>query len=117
MNERIRDLGTQAGLYVDLNGTPWPRAMSAEDCEAAYKKFAELIVQECCDVLQTETIRHDGYGYNQGALHQKIKQHFGVEESKGWVCTKCGVDRTKAICPLGHAAAITGECPMTAEAQ
>jgi hypothetical protein len=53
MNERIRDLGVQAGLYVDLDGAPWPRAMSAEECEAAYKKFAELIVQDVLnEVLQ-----------------------------------------------------------------
>ncbi len=50
--------------------------MSVDNAE----KLAELIVKECCDVLQTETIRHDGYGYNQGFLHKKIKQHFGVEE-------------------------------------
>ena len=47
MNERIQELAEQAGLYVDLNGTPWPRAMSAEESEAAYKKFAELIVFAC----------------------------------------------------------------------
>jgi hypothetical protein len=53
MNERIRELAVEAGLYVDLNGTPWPRAMSAEECEAAYKKFAELIVQDVLnEVLQ-----------------------------------------------------------------
>ena len=44
------------------------------------RKFAELIVRECCDVLQSETIRHDGYGYNQGFLHKKIKEHFGIDE-------------------------------------
>ena len=43
------------------------------------EKFAELIVQECCDVLQNEDIRYGGYGYNQGFLHKKIKEHFGVE--------------------------------------
>ena len=54
MNERIQELAEQAGLYVDLpSGTPWPRAMSAEECEAAYKKFAELIVQDVLNkVLQ-----------------------------------------------------------------
>jgi hypothetical protein len=53
MNEQILKLGVEAGLYVDLNGTPWPRAMSAEESEAAYKKFAELIVQDVLDeVLQ-----------------------------------------------------------------
>jgi hypothetical protein len=69
MNERIKELLEQAGVkYVTM-----PK-------DTVYEKFAELIVQECCDVLQTETIRHDGYGYNQGFLHKKIKQHFGVEE-------------------------------------
>lgn len=44
------------------------------------REFAELIVEECCQVLSKETIRHDGYGYNQGFLHKKIKEHLGVEE-------------------------------------
>jgi len=54
MNKRILKLAEQAGLYVDLpSGKPWPRAMSAEECKAAYKKFAELIVQDVLnEVLQ-----------------------------------------------------------------
>ena len=53
MNERIQELAEQAGLYVDLDGTPWPRAMSAEESELAYKKFAQLIVQDVLnEVLQ-----------------------------------------------------------------
>ena len=40
-----------------------------------------------------------------------------VEEHKGWVCPKCGVDRTRDVCPKGHTAALTGDCPMTATAQ
>jgi len=54
MNLRIQELADEAGLYVDLpSGTPWPRAMSAEESEAAYKKFAELIVQDVLnEVLQ-----------------------------------------------------------------
>jgi hypothetical protein len=75
MNERIRDLGIQAGLYVDLNGTPWPRAMSAEECEAAYKKFAEMLVQECAELFPE---RH--YYYSGPAVKRNIKEHFGVEE-------------------------------------
>ena len=42
---------------------------------------------------------------------------IGVEERKGWVCAKCGVDRTRDVCPKGHTAAITGDCPMIVEAQ
>lgn len=37
-------------------------------------------------------------------------------EPRGWVCGKCGTDRTKAACPKGHSAALTGDCPMTAKA-
>jgi len=72
MNERIRELSKKAVDYAS--------ACEAEAWDGAYeRKFAELIVRECCNVLQTETIRHDGYGYNQGFLHKKIKEHFGVE--------------------------------------
>jgi hypothetical protein len=74
MNERIRELEKQCWSHY-VNGVLIDGHLHFDT-----KKFAELIVQECCDVLQTETIRHDGYGYNQGALHQKIKEHFGVEK-------------------------------------
>ncbi len=71
MNERIKELWDEAAkLEPDPSWAGQTRFM---------EKFAELIVRECCDVLQTETIRHDGYGYNQGFLHKKIKEHFGVE--------------------------------------
>jgi hypothetical protein len=79
MNERIRDMGIQAGLYVDLNGTPWPRAMSAEESEAAYKKFAELIVRECINqCAHAPDVSEDWY---QGVkwVANEIAQHFGVE--------------------------------------
>ena len=42
------------------------------------KRFAELIVRECCEVLSKEDIRHGGYGYNQHALYQQLRDHFGV---------------------------------------
>ena len=74
MNERIQKLAEQAGLYVDLYGKPWPKSMSAEECEAAYKKFAELIVKECAS--KVDWILAEG-GKTQGDL---IKEHFGVEE-------------------------------------
>lgn len=43
-----------------------------------------------------------------------LDEQFG---SKGWVCSKCGIDRTKDVCPKGHMAAVTGDCPMIAVAQ
>ena len=83
MNERIKELYQQAHSIRRYDGDPaldgnpptvyWQGETSAE-------RFAELIVKECCDVLQSEVIQHDGYGYNQFALHNKIKQYFGVKE-------------------------------------
>ena len=80
MNERIREL---AGQALDQ---AVPETWSTLNCEQLgrfQEKFAELIVQECCNVLQTHDIRMDllygAYGYDQGSLHKKIKQHFGVE--------------------------------------
>ena len=46
-----------------------------------------------------------------------MNELIGVEERKGWVCPKCGIDRTKDVCPKGHTATMTGDCPMTATAQ
>ena len=74
MNKRTQQLAVNAGLYVDLAGQPWPKSMSAEECEAAYQKFAELIVRECAN--QVDWILAEG-GKTQGDL---IKEHFGVEE-------------------------------------
>ena len=69
MNLRIQELAEQAGLYVDLpSGTPWPRAMSAEESEVAYKKFAQLIVRECASLVVGDPAF--------------ILEHFGVEELK-----------------------------------
>ena len=68
MNERIQEFAEQAGLYVDLNGAPWPRAMSAEESELAYKKFAELIVRQCAEICL------------EANDHKNILRYFGVEE-------------------------------------
>lgn len=38
-------------------------------------------------------------------------------KTKGWVCPRCGVDRTKTVCPHGYMATIEGKCPMIAVAQ
>ncbi len=79
MNERIKQLAEQAGLYVDLYGKPWPKSMSAEECEAAYKKYAELIVKKCMAVAKYHTPDIEKCEYTW-LIHDKIKEHFGVEE-------------------------------------
>ena len=82
MNERIKLLADQAGMYVDLNGNPWPKWMSAEECEVAYKKFAQLIVWECAE----QSMLIGRYNTPSGitpdlaiAIAVGLKKHFGVE--------------------------------------
>ena len=80
MHPQILKIAQKAGMYVDLNGTPWPRAMSAEESEAAYKKFAELIVRECMSTLEEkiyESIDNEGYEIRADLI---LKEHFGVDE-------------------------------------
>jgi len=66
MNPRIRELLLKAG---------WD---GYEALDERNQKFAELIVEECCNRLGKETIRHDGYGYNQHELYRRLREHFGV---------------------------------------
>lgn len=73
MNKRIKQLAEQAGMYVEARGEPWPKWMSAEECELAYAKFAELIVQECADLAYSHSIYSRGVPWNQ-----VIKRHFDI---------------------------------------
>lgn len=68
MNQRIKELLDKA--TYDVLGVK----------QVDQKLFAKLIVDECCNRMSKETIRHDGYGYNQHALYQILREHFGVEE-------------------------------------
>ena len=70
MNETIKDLINKVG--TDTSGK-WFSVDKIED-------LTKLILDECCAVMSNETIMHDGYGYGQGMLHKKIKEHFGVKE-------------------------------------
>jgi len=73
MNERIDELMIQAGARFEMMN--W---VHYDDFE--YKKFAELIVQECIDIIAPYTVRMSRPG--EEYLHPilEIKQHFGVEE-------------------------------------
>jgi len=63
MNERIKELMTQAG--TDSSGK-W---MGVEHAE----KFAELIVQECATVIERNLFQ--GIGWNTS---RAVRQHFGI---------------------------------------
>lgn len=73
MNERIKQLAQEADMYVDLKGTPWPKWMSAEECELAYQKFAELIIEECSTVIERNLFQ--GIGWNTS---RAVRRHFGI---------------------------------------
>lgn len=68
MNERIKELAKQAGYLPDSFGIGhW----DMPEC----KKFAELIVKECCVALNP--MLRDMISRGQGV--DAIKKHFGVE--------------------------------------
>ena len=67
MNERIRELYSQAGLTMNN-----PLAYEQWYLDSL-EKFAKLIVQECCDVLYDNEL--GGYQVNY-----VLKEHFGAEE-------------------------------------
>ncbi len=66
MNERIKELAEQAedDVIADHRGDEFHKAYT--------QRFAELIVRECCDLLETSL------PYNP--QQKMIKKHFGVEE-------------------------------------
>jgi hypothetical protein len=66
MNERIKQLKQQAG--IDYNPD-----------QEGLDLFAELIVRECMDIAYDHTPNTEECEYKR-LIHNKIKQHFGVEE-------------------------------------
>jgi len=66
MNERIKKIAEQAGLYDFV--------YEAMGIDEEMQKFAELIVRECAG--RVDWILAEGGG-TQGDL---IREHFGVEE-------------------------------------
>jgi hypothetical protein len=81
MNERIEKLALDAGLlnYVD-NETPRRYFIDGHADLEEVEKLVHLVVRDVCKILEGENIMHGGYGYNQYPLHDKIKQHFGVND-------------------------------------
>ena len=67
MNERIKELATQARLL-----TGWPVG------EVEYQKFAELIVKECAnEILKWKS---EPFPYDPEFGAKLIKEHFGIKE-------------------------------------
>ena len=78
MNERITkiviDTLGKEGVVNSRAFGHW--ALSDEELE----KFAQLIVQECIDIIAPYTVRMSRPGEEYLHPIQEIKQHFGVEE-------------------------------------
>lgn len=68
MNPRIKELAKQTGYIWHASGDPQVYEFTPEKLE----KFAELIVQECVNVL------HDNELWNRHISHA-LNEHFGVE--------------------------------------
>ena len=67
MNERIKQLLIQSEVF-NKDGT-----VLTDVCGYELNKFAELIVQECVNVL------HDNELWTRDVSHV-LREHFGVEE-------------------------------------
>ena len=66
MNERIQELAGQAEEYAN-SSQPYEKIKNKAWIDVYDEKFAELIVQECIDLVPWASIC------------AKIKKHFGVE--------------------------------------
>ena len=76
MNERIRELAARAGFDWALKRSS---LYSHDDDKQNLEKFAELIVQECIDIIAPYTVRMSRPGEEYLHTILEIKQHFGVE--------------------------------------
>lgn len=75
MNDRIQKLAGQCWSHY-INGVLIDGHLHFDQ-----KKFAELIIQECIDVIYKQEKIPEGYSYAKGAsIHETaIRQHFGVK--------------------------------------
>ena len=44
------------------------------------KTFALLVIEQCCEVIERNTIPNGAGGYRKVGKAEHIKQHFGVEQ-------------------------------------
>lgn len=81
MNERIRELDKQARLWA-IDNTNFP--ISSHIPSGYTEKFAELIVEECCQAVERRYKYSNGTPVSFWEMSQDVqdllKTHFGVEE-------------------------------------
>jgi hypothetical protein len=74
MNERIKELAEQAQKVVGYTDGGYTEIKALDQ-----EKFAELIVRECAEIVDTERSNSVGCGYITKTNGMRIKEHFGVE--------------------------------------
>lgn len=83
MNERIRELAEQAGVYFgkarkDYFGEEYPPYISTRNMDVA--KFAELIVKKCAEI----SLSHQDFPETEQTIRrwvaEDIERHFGVKK-------------------------------------
>jgi len=87
MNERILELARQA-RYDSKNEKHYlervhNREITLDEYQEIYdKKFAELIVRECMDLLEdfTNDIYFGGIEYAVVGASETLQEHFGIEK-------------------------------------
>ena len=75
MNERIQELAKQTGYIWHASGDPQVYEFTPDKLE----KFAELIVQDCLEIVEDEDDGSQDTLAIRWAMH-RIRKHFGVEE-------------------------------------
>jgi hypothetical protein len=76
MNEKIKEFALQAGIVYEKR--PELDVWIAFNIEL--EKFAELIVQECCQIVLDCSIPGSNNERDFVVTVREIKQHFGVED-------------------------------------
>lgn len=72
MNKRIKELSEQAGITTNLDTDYYEKDMN-KWVDYYSEKFAELIIQECYNVIIKSQHGH----FNPGTSWDACKEHFG----------------------------------------
>ncbi len=81
MNERFKQLAEQAGMtrILDEHAHEYGNGMLENTQYPELEKFAELIVQDCIDILSPYTVNMNRIGEEYLHPIQEIKKNFGVK--------------------------------------
>ena len=75
MNERLKQLAIECNAWEQV----YDNKRFMVDRNFDVEKFAELIVEECAVIADTERSNSVGCGYITKTNGMRIKEHFGLE--------------------------------------